>query len=936
MSSFSLSKQPPVAETQFCPPPYIRGIAIAPCLVDVVSAAVLLAIVFVLAVFFYTKCLARLSPLPSTVLADIRNEAVASSNSNSRAFPRPGNSSVSERTPLLTPSSTAATLRERERDYSSATSAIARIAASAVLITWLVSLGFDFYQSTHPDVPSTITRDLSAHTLSSVLQSFAWLIATAVLFFVETLHDGDHHWRGEDLIGPTGFPFVIQFFIVLATLTESMQLYQWLVLFFWTPETAMSTMRSLLPALDAPADLTYFILFSIRYGMILVLATLLVAKHIAARRRASSTFGVDDMEASSPIAVHLAAASEESPGWNDTFRKVRKLMPFLWPKPVRLQILVILCFITLGMGRAVNVLVPLQYKRMVDALTVGSSDDPSARPYFCWGIILVYTGFRALQGGVGILSSIQFYLWIPVGQYTTREVSVRMLQHLHSLSLQFHINRKTGEVLRVMDRGTLSVGNLLSYLAFNIMPVFLDIGLACVVFLVTFDVEIASVVFTTMVLYITATIAITEWRARFRRTMNELDTAARAKAVDSLLNFETVKYYNNEELEVRAYDEALREYQDADYKSTASLNVLNTAQNLVISLGLLTGLLMCAARVADGLLTVGDFVAFLTYLLQLYQPLNWFGTYYRVIQQNFIDMEKMLDLFEEGEAVKDVPGARDLVVRQGGKITFDNVCFSYDPRQAAVKGLSFEIPAGKTVALVGPSGGGKSTVFRLLFRFYDIQSGSIKIDGQDIRSVKQTSLRSHIGVVPQDTVLFNDTVRYNIRYGNIEASDEEVVAAAKAAQIHDRILAFPDGYDTRVGERGLRLSGGEKQRIAIARTVLKSPSIILLDEATSALDNATERLVQDRLEALSQNRTTLVIAHRLSTVVDADLIIVLTDGAVAEKGTHDELMAKEGTYHHLWMRQLVDEGAEVLEGEMDAEGIVVVPPQIMPHHHHHH
>ncbi|KAI8822059.1 P-loop containing nucleoside triphosphate hydrolase protein [Fimicolochytrium jonesii] len=659
--------------------------------------------------------------------------------------------------------------------------------------------------------------------------------------------------------------------------------------------------------LQVSIDNTYFGIFLTRYSLICTFIVTLIVTHFTTRRQASA-----DEEA--------AGTAAATSGWTETLRKVRKLMPFLWPKPLRLQALVVLCFIFLALGRVVNVLVPLQYKRVVDALTPGGEGD-NERPYFAWGAILLYTFFRFLQGGVGLLSSLQYFLWIPVGQYTTREVSVRMLEHLHSLSLKFHINRKTGEVLRVMDRGTSSIGSLLSYLAFNILPVFVDIALACIVFLITFDWAIATLVFVTMVLYIVCTIWITEWRTKFRRAMNEFDSAARAKAVDSLLNFETVKYYNNEQLEVKAYDEAIRKYQDADYKSSASLNILNSAQNVVITLGLLSGLLMCAKRVSDGQLTVGDFVAFLTYLLQLYQPLNWFGTYYRVIQQNFIDMEKMLDLFEEGEAIKDNPDATDLIIREKGHIVFDNVAFGYDPRQLAVKGLSFEVPAGKTVALVGPSGGGKSTVFRLLFRFYDIQSGSITFDGQDIRTVKQASLRSHIGVVPQDTVLFNDTVKYNIRYGNVNATDEEIVAAAKAAQIHDRILSFPDGYETRVGERGLRLSGGEKQRIAIARTILKNPTIILLDEATSALDNTTERLVQDRLLALGKGRTTLVIAHRLSTIVDADVILVLKDGMVAEKGTHNELMNKEGTYYTMWMRQLGEEERGSDSGSTPANGI---------------
>ncbi|KAJ3066266.1 Homocysteine S-methyltransferase 1, partial [Quaeritorhiza haematococci] len=509
-------------------------------------------------------------------------------------------------------------------------------------------------------------------------------------------------------------------------------------------------------------DLLFFIIFSIRYATLLFLNLLSLIYNppftLSTTTSSSSSSEIESgMADTLAHVVRIAEATRQrqqqrnqsaggaqqrrsGSAFRDGMANVKKLLPFLWPRTLYLQSLVVACFGLLVVGRVVNVLVPLQYKVVVDALTPGGTNEAGDKtPYYAWGAILIFVSLRFLQGGVGLLSSLQYFLWIPVGQFTTREVSVKMLEHLHNLSLQFHLNRKTGEVLRIVF-----------------------------------------------------TIWITEWRTQFRRDMIDLDNASRSRAVDSLLNFETVKYYNAETYEVRAYDTAIRRYQAADWKSSASLNVLNTAQNGVITVGLLVGCLVCARRVVEGALSVGDFVLFLTYITQLYQPLNWFGTYYRVIQQNFIDMEKMLDLLKEGQSVKDAPNASELVIREGGKIVFDNVHFAYDARQPALKGVSFEVPVGKTVAVVGPSGGGKSTLFRLLFRFYDVGSGAIRIDGQDIRSVTQRSLRRHIGVVPQDTVLFNDTIRYNIRYGDIEASDAMVEEAASAAQIHERIVQFPD------------------------------------------------------------------------------------------------------------------------------------------------
>ncbi|KAG1150911.1 hypothetical protein G6F37_004418 [Rhizopus arrhizus] len=622
------------------------------------------------------------------------------------------------------------------------------------------------------------------------------------------------------------------------------------------------------------------------------------------------------------------STSKQSKKENEGFwNKLVRVLPFIWPhNNFKLQQLVFLCFFLMLLGLVINVFTPLQIGYVVDQF----NRDPQT---FAWVAVCAYVGFKFLQGSSGLIQALQNYLWIPVGQYTTREISVKLFAHLHSLSLHFHINRKTGEVLRVVDRGTNSIVQLLSQIVFQIFPALANILVAVVVFSIQFSVSFGVIVFVTMALYLYTTITLTEWRTSFRRKMNELDNFARSKAVDSLLNFETVKYYNAESFEVNRYDQAIGEYQKADYKNSASLNVLNLAQNAVITGGLLAGSLLFAYEVSQGRLTAGNFVTFNVYMMQLYTPLHWFGTYYRMIQQNFIDMEKMFDLFDEEETVKDIEDAGELTVTEG-HVVFDNVCFSYDQRQTALNNISFSIPKGATVALVGPSGGGKSTILRLLFRFYDPDTGNIYIDGQDIAKVKQTSLRKNIGVVPQDTVLFNDTIMYNIRYGDVNASDEDVQNAAKAAQIHDKILTFPDGYETKVGERGLRLSGGEKQRVAIARTILKNPSIILLDEATSALDTTTERNIQEALAAMTKDRTTLVIAHRLSTIVNADLILVIKDGRVVEFGSHEELIQGalankiEGVYYEMWQKQLDDPTSEALTSAPE-DVLVEEPSEIL-------
>ena len=616
----------------------------------------------------------------------------------------------------------------------------------------------------------------------------------------------------------------------------------------------------------------------------------------------------------------FASGSEVSVDGPSLWSRLKQVFPFMWPKgkPV-LQAMMFSSLLCLVAGRVVNVFVPLQFKVVVDSLTKTASYIPS----FAWVPIIVYVTLRFLQGGVGLLSAFQNLLWIKVGQHCTREISVRVFEHLHryemidkplpcslissmyvcSLSLQFHLNRKTGEVLRVMDRGTASIVSLLNSILFNIFPTIVDIVVACLFFILQFDGWFGLIVFITMFSYVGLTILLTEWRTKFRKLMNELENKSTTKAVDSLLNFETVKYYGAEAYEVTTYDNHVKDYQKADWKSQSSLNVLNLSQNVIITIGLAAGCLLCAWQVVQDVLSVGDFVLFLTYITQLYGPLNWFGTYYRVIQQNVVDMEKMLDLLMEKVEIRDKPNAPSLIVSKG-HVKFDSVTFSYGKNILALRDIGFEILPGQTVALVGSSGGGKSTILRLLFRFYDIQGGSISIDGQDVRDVTAQSLRASIGVVPQDTVLFNDTIKYNIGYGRIGASDEEIMQAAKAAQIHDKIMTFPEGYETRVGERGLRLSGGEKQRVAIARTILKNPKIIVLDEATSALDTHTERHIQSALRKITENRTTLIIAHRLSTIIHADRILVLDNGCIVEHGSHEELLEKQGIYADLWKKQI--------------------------------
>ena len=577
---------------------------------------------------------------------------------------------------------------------------------------------------------------------------------------------------------------------------------------------------------------------------------------------------------------------------------LRSLLPYLWPVgQSEMRARVVLALVLLGASKVATIFVPILFGQAVDVLA--GVEEVSAVVYLPLGVIVAYGLARILSLA---FAQLRDGVFARVGQRVIRTVALQVFRHLHALSLRFHLARQTGGLSRSIERGTKAIEMLLRFSLFNVIPTAIEIILVFGILWGLLDFWIALVTMITVFAYVAFTASVTERRLIYRRRQNESDNQATTKAIDSLLNFETVKYFGNEEHEASRYDEALEAYEDASVKNQTSLAWLNTGQAVIIAVGLTSVMYMAAVGIVAGEMSIGDFVMVNTYLMQLYQPLNFFGFVYREMKQGLIDIEKMFDLLRIDAEITDEPGAPALVLN-GGAVEFDGVSFAYDPRRSILHDVSFTVPAGKSVAFVGASGAGKSTIGRLLYRFYDVNAGTIRVDGQDVRAVTQESLRDAIGVVPQDTVLFNDTVYYNVSYAKPGASPSEVEEAVRLAHIHDFVMSLPDGYQTVVGERGLKLSGGEKQRVAIARTILKSPGILLFDEATSALDSHTEQEIQANLRELSAGRTTLMIAHRLSTVVDADEILVLEEGGIIERGRHAQLLAADGAYAAMWRRQ---------------------------------
>ena len=593
--------------------------------------------------------------------------------------------------------------------------------------------------------------------------------------------------------------------------------------------------------------------------------------------------------ASLPVPVTATAALP-----NAGLSTMRKLLPYIWQWRWRVGV-ALACLVA---AKLANIGVPLVLKQLVDALDL-KPGDPRALLAVPAALLLAY---GALRVSVTLFTELREFLFYPVAARIARQVALQTFDHLLSLSLRFHLERQTGGVSRDIERGSRAIHSLLNYFIYNIIPTLVEITLVIVLLASRFDGWFAAITLTALVAYIGYTVTVTEWRTHFRRAMNEQDSKANTRAVDALINYETVKYFGNERFEQSRYDENLQRLEKASIKSQTSLSLLNLGQSLIIAVTVTLLVWRATLGVVDGSLTLGDLVLVNALMIQLYIPLNFLGVIYREIKQSTVDMEKMFALLGQNREIADAPGAQPLAVAQG-TVRFEQVSFSYDPARRILDDVSFEIPAGKTVAVVGSSGAGKSTLARLLFRFYDVNGGRITIDGQDIRGVTQASLRAAIGIVPQDTVLFNDTVEYNIAYGRAGAGSEEVHAAAKAAHIHNFIVSTPTGYATMVGERGLKLSGGEKQRVAIARTLLKNPPLMIFDEATSALDSANERAIQEELKSAARNKTTLVIAHRLSTVADAHQILVMDKGRIVERGSHGELLAQDGRYAEMWRLQ---------------------------------
>jgi ATP-binding cassette subfamily B protein len=599
-------------------------------------------------------------------------------------------------------------------------------------------------------------------------------------------------------------------------------------------------------------------------------------------------------EATQPTAATPSSSTTAHPERSD-WSTLRRLFPYLWEYKWR-----VIAALTFMVGAKVaNVGVPLLLKELVDTMSPKAGLGVQALLVVPLALLVAY---GLLRLSTTLLAELRDLVFAKATEGASRSISLQVFRHLHALSLRFHLERQTGGMTRDIERGTRAVHSLISYSLYSIVPTLIEVTLVLTLLAVKFDVWFAGITIIALVVYISFTVVMTEWRTQFRKQMNELDSSAHSRAIDSLLNYETVKYFNNEDFEARRYDENLERYRRAAVKSQTTLSLLNTGQQMVIAVGLVAMLWRATQGVVEGRMTLGDLVMVNAFMIQLYIPLGFLGVLYREIKQSLTDLDKMFNLMEREREVADAPGAMPLRV-QGAQLAFRHVNFAYDPARPILKDISFEIPAGKTVAVVGPSGSGKSTLARLLFRFYDVQQGQIEIDGQDSRQVTQASLRQAIGIVPQDTVLFNDTVEYNIAYGQPGASRAQVEEAARAAHIHDFISATPKAYDTMVGERGLKLSGGEKQRVAIARTLLKNPPILIFDEATSALDSANERAIQAELQSVARNKTTLVIAHRLSTVVDAHEILVMEAGQILERGTHTKLLAANGRYAQMWALQ---------------------------------